>query len=201
MLLVLHRERPEWPHLAALAGGLCGVVLLLRPTFEGSYWLGTLIALLSAVLAAWTALNIRALGRLKELPVKTVLYFSLFITVTTLPWYLLSRPGTASLRGSAYVLAAATLAAIGQIMLTLAYQRGHTFLVSLLGYSQVVFTSVLGILLWNDSLALMAWLGMALIIVSGFAATISMRVPQTPDSESAATVASPADTQRQPKRT
>jgi drug/metabolite transporter (DMT)-like permease len=201
MLLLLHRERPEWPLLAALAGGLCGIVLLLRPTFEGSYWLGTLIALLSAVLAAWTALNIRALGRLKELPVKTVLYFSLFITVATLPWYLLSRPGTASLRGSAYVLAAATLAAIGQIMLTLAYQRGHTFLVSLLGYSQVVFTSVLGILVWNDRLTLMAWLGMALIIVSGFAATMSMRVPQTPDSKSAATVASSADTQRQPKRT
>lgn len=201
MLLILHRERPEWPLLAALAGGLCGIVLLLRPTFEGSYWVGTLIALVSAVLAAWTALNIRALGRLKELPVKTVLYFSLFITLATLPWYLLSRPGTASLRGSAYVLAAATLAAIGQIMLTLAYQRGHTFLVSLLGYSQVVFTSVLGILLWNDRLTLMAWFGMALIIVSGFAATMSMKVPQTPDRESAATVAASANTQRQPKRT
>src|ERR1700730_8169331 len=106
MLLFLHRERPEWPLLAALAGGLCGIILLLRPTFEGSYWVGTLIALLSAALAAWTALNIRALGRLKEIPVKTVLYFSLFITLATLPWYLLSQPGTTSLRGSAYVLAA-----------------------------------------------------------------------------------------------
>jgi drug/metabolite transporter (DMT)-like permease len=199
MLLFLHRERPEWPLLAALAGGLCGVILLLRPTFEGSYWIGTLIALLSAALAAWTALNIRALGRLKEIPVKTVLYFSLFITLATLPWYLLSQPGTASLRGSAYVLTAAVMAAIGQIMLTLAYQRGHTFLVSLLGYSQVVFTSVLGILLWNDKLTLMAWSGMALIILSGFTASVSMKPPKAPDAENSVTSA--ASSGCQPKRT
>lgn len=180
MLLVLHRERPEWPMLMALAGGLCGVILLLHPTFKESYWVGTLIALLSAVLAAWSALNIRALGRLKELPVKTVLYFSLFITLATLPWYLMSPPGTVSRRGTAYVMAGATLATIGQIMLTLAYQRGHTFLVSLLGYSQVVFTSVLGIALWGESMTVLACCGMALIIVSGFAATASMPAPVTP---------------------
>jgi drug/metabolite transporter (DMT)-like permease len=199
MLLVLHREKPEWPLLAALAGGLGGIVLLLRPTFDGSYWVGTLIALLSAVLAAWTALNIRALGRLKEIPVKTVLYFSLFITLATLPWYLLSQPGTASLRAMPYVLAAAALAAIGQIMLTLAYQRGHTFLVSLLGYSQVVFTSVLGIVLWTDELTLLAWVGMALIIVSGFTATVSMKPPKVPEREKS--VADSAIAERQPKRT
>ena len=199
MLLFLHRERPEWPLVAALAGGFAGIVLLLRPTFEGSYWAGALIALLSAGLAAWSALNIRALGRLKEIPVKTVLYFSLFITLATLPWYLLSRPGITSLRGSACVLAAATLAAIGQIMLTLAYQRGHTFLVSLLGYSQVVFTSVLGILLWSDELSLMAWFGMALIMLSGFIATMSAKPSQVPASQVVNTAAAPPE--GQPKRT
>jgi drug/metabolite transporter (DMT)-like permease len=199
MLLILHRERSELPLLAALAGGLCGIVLLLRPTFEGSHWAGTLIALLSAVLAAWSALNIRALGRLQELPIRTVLYFSLFITLATLPWYLLSRPGTASLRGSAYVLAAAALAAIGQIMITLAYQRGHTFLVSLLGYSQVVSTSVIGILIWNDKMTLMAGIGMALIIVSGFMATVSMKPPKVPERENF--VPGWATSEPQPKRT
>ena len=174
-------------------------MLLLRPTFEGSHWAGTLIALLSAVLAAWSALNIRALGRLQELPIRTVLYFSLFITLATLPWYLLSRPGTASLRGSAYVLAAAALAAIGQIMITLAYQRGHTFLVSLLGYSQVVSTSVIGILIWNDKMTLMAGIGMALIIVSGFMATVSMKPPKVPERENF--VPDSAIAERQPKRT
>jgi drug/metabolite transporter (DMT)-like permease len=179
MLACLHRERPERAQLIALAGGLCGIVLLLRPTFDESQWFAGLIALSSAVLAAWTALNIRALGRLKEYPVKTVLYFSAFITVATLPWFLLSHPAAFSLRGSLAVLAAAVFAAFGQIMLTLAYQRGHTLLVSLLGYSQVVFTSIVGIVIWNEHLPAMSWIGMALVIASGGVATMFMR-PATP---------------------
>jgi drug/metabolite transporter (DMT)-like permease len=175
MLAFLHRERPERAQLFALAGGLCGVVLLLRPTFDESQWFAGLIALSSAVLAAWTALNIRALGRLKEYPVRTVLYFSVFITVATLPWFLLSHPATVSPEGSLAVLAAAVFAAFGQIMLTLAYQRGNTLLVSLLGYSQVVFTSVVGVVIWNDQLPTMSWIGMALVIASGGAATMFMR--------------------------
>lgn len=175
MLAFLHRERPERAQLLALVGGLCGLVLLLRPTFDGSQWFAGLIALCSAVLAAWTALNIRALGRLKEYPVKTVLYFSGFITVATLPWFLLSHPGELTLQGSLAVLAAAVFAAFGQIMLTLAYQRGQTLLVSLLGYSQVVFTSIVGVVVWNDRLPPMSWVGMALVIASGAVATMFMR--------------------------
>jgi drug/metabolite transporter (DMT)-like permease len=50
-------------------------------------------------------------------------------------------------------------------------------LVSLLGYSQVVFTSLLAMLLWNDRLSLLSWLGMALIIASGAAASMFARPP------------------------
>jgi len=180
MLLCLHKERPEWPLVAALLGGLGGIVMLLRPTFDHSYWIGAVIALLSAFLAAWSALNIRALGRLNEKPAQTVLYFSLIITAATLPWYLLNDPRELPAKGLAYVLGAASMATAGQIMLTLAYQRGHTLLVSLLGYSQVVFTSILGITIWNDPLTLTSWLGMALIVSSGFAATMFIRPPRPP---------------------
>jgi drug/metabolite transporter (DMT)-like permease len=177
MLLFIHRERPETFLLAALLGGICGVALILRPTFDQSQWFGGLIAFASAALAAWTALNIRALGKLKEDPARTVLYFSLFITVATLPWFMLGNPGKMTARGWLAVLAAATCAVIGQIMLTLAYQRGHTLLVSMLGYSQVVFTSVLGLLVWRDELSLLSWLGMALVIFSGAIATTFARPP------------------------
>ena len=177
MLLYIHRERPEPFLIAALLGGLCGVILILRPTFDQSQWFGGLIAFASACLAAWTALNIRALGRLNEDPARTVLYFSLFITVATLPWFFIGNPGTMTGQGWAAVLVAASCAAVGQIMLTLAYQRGHTLLVSMLGYSQVVFTSVIGLLVWGDELSVMSWLGMALVIFSGAMATTLMRPP------------------------
>lgn len=184
LLLVIHRERPHLLIVAALLGGLCGIVMLLRPTYDESQWFGGLVALASAVLAAFSALNIRALGRLDEAPARTVLYFSLFITVASLPWFALSEPASLDAEGAVYVFAAGTLATLGQVMITLAYQRGHTMLVSLLGYSQVVFTSLLGIMIWDDRLPSLSWLGMALVILSGAAATMFVRTPPAKVAES-----------------
>lgn len=175
MLLIIYRERAHPLMLLAMFGGLCGIVLLLRPTFDASQWLGGVVALASAVTAAISALNIRALGKLNEPPARTVLYFSFFITLGALPLFIVSEPQSLTIDGGLCVLGVGTLATAGQAMITLAYQRGHTMLVSLLGYSQVVFTSLIAMLLWNDRLSLLSWLGMALIIVSGAAASVFAR--------------------------
>jgi S-adenosylmethionine uptake transporter len=60
-------------------------------------------------------------------------------------------------------------------MLTLAYQRGHTLLVSLLGYSQVIFATFFGIGLWGEHPGVISWLAMALIVASGVVATVFVR--------------------------
>ena len=180
LLLVIHRERPHPLIVAAMLSGLCGVVMLLRPTYDASQGLGALVALASAVLAAVSALNIRALGRLDEHPVRSVLYFSLFLTVGSVPLLLLSDPYSLDPDGVMYLCAVGALATFGQIMLTVAYQRGHTLLVSLLGYSQVVFTSLLAVVIWDDQPPLMSWMGMALIVLSGAAATIFVRPAAAP---------------------
>lgn len=66
------------------------------------------------------------------------------------------------------------------MLLTLAYQRGVTLLVSLLGYSQVVFSSLLGIMLWNARPTTQSWLGMGLVIVSGAVAALYASSPKQP---------------------
>jgi hypothetical protein len=70
------------------------------------------------VLGAISALNIRMLGRLGEPPARTVLYFSLFITLASLPAYLLTHPLAIDLTGLLYVCAAAAFATVGQWMIT-----------------------------------------------------------------------------------
>lgn len=72
LLLVVHRERPQMSLLVAALAGLGGVVLLLKPTFNASQWPGAAVALLSAWLGAIVALNLRALARLEEPPIRTV---------------------------------------------------------------------------------------------------------------------------------
>jgi drug/metabolite transporter (DMT)-like permease len=170
-LLVMHRERPHQFLIAAMLGGMCGVLLLLRPTYDSSQLFGIMLAIGSAVATALSALNIRALSNLREPAWRIVFYFSLFVTAGSLPWYLLSDPATLNFKATAYLLAVGVSATAGQLMYTQAYQQGHTQTVSLLGYSQVVFTSLLGFMLWHDALTWLSWLGIALVIASGILAS------------------------------
>jgi drug/metabolite transporter (DMT)-like permease len=174
-LLVKHRERPPRAMVAAMFSGFAGVLLLLHPNYDSSQWFGVLLALGSAVTAVIAALNIRSLGRLEEPIVRTVAYFSLYVTLGSLPWFLLSDPGQIELRSAAYLAAMGVFATVGQLLLTLAYQRGHTLLVSLLGYSQVVFSTLLGIALWGEHPGVSSWLAITLIVASGAGATIFTR--------------------------
>jgi S-adenosylmethionine uptake transporter len=52
-----------------------------------------------------------------------------------------------------------------------------------LQYSGIVFGALFGLLLFGDQIALMGWLGMALIMASGIASTIlrNRALPRTPD--------------------
>jgi drug/metabolite transporter (DMT)-like permease len=174
-LLVKHRERPSGPVLAAMLSGFAGVLLLMRPSYDSSQWFGVLLALGSAITAVIAALNIRSLGQLEEPIARTVSYFALYTTIGAFPGFLFSDPGHLDLRGATYLVSIGTFATIGQVLLTLAYQRGHTLLVSLLGYSQVIFATLFGIALWGEHPGVSSWLAMALIVASGVAATVFVR--------------------------
>jgi S-adenosylmethionine uptake transporter len=175
-LLVRYRERPSGRVVAAMLSGFVGVLLLMRPSYDSSQWFGVVLALGSAVTAVIAALNIRSLGQLEEPTARTVAYFALYTTIGSLPWFLLSNPGHLDLRGAAYLLSIGTFATVGQTLLTLAYQRGHTLLVSLLGYSQVIFATLFGIALWGEHPGITSWLAIALIVASGGAATVYVRL-------------------------
>jgi S-adenosylmethionine uptake transporter len=74
------------------------------------------------------------------------------------------------------------LAVMGQLCMTRAYSRGATMVVANLQYSGIVFAGIYGLTFFGDVLPLMGWAGMALIIVSGIAATVlrSRAVPNAP---------------------
>jgi drug/metabolite transporter (DMT)-like permease len=96
ILLLVHRERPQPLMIASMFAGFGSIVLLLRPSYDGSQLFGGAVALASAVFAALTALNIRALGRLDEPASRAVFYFSLSVVIGALPWFMLSHPGVAN---------------------------------------------------------------------------------------------------------
>jgi drug/metabolite transporter (DMT)-like permease len=174
LLLAFWAREPVRPALyAALSAGFAGVVLLLEPTLTRDQWLGAALGLVSGVISSIAYLNVRKLGELGEPEWRTVFYFSLFSALGGLPWVLYAGSLHAiDVRGALLLLGVGGFGAAAQLCMTAAYKRGKTLMTANLAYTTVVFSSLFGVLLWNERLPLVAWLGVALIVASGIAASV-----------------------------
>jgi S-adenosylmethionine uptake transporter len=172
------RHKVDWPMLLAIGISFAGVVLALRPAFEAQLWAGGLMGLGAGIMAAIAYMLMRRLSRKGEPEYRVVFYFSAInvgagLLATPLPF---GSPDGASWHAHSWY-GAAILTTIGltgtlaQVALTRAYRTGKTLVVANLQYTGIVFSSVLGYLLWKDMFDWHVWLGMAMILVSSIAAT------------------------------
>jgi len=157
--------------LGALLVGLLGVAMLLKPTLHADQLSAGLIGLGSGVLAGMAYFSVRELGARGEPETRTVFYFSLVSSVCAGLWLLFSELHAVDLRSGLLLLGVATFATAAQLAMTRAYTRGKTLLSAALAYSTVIFSSLFGVLFWGEVLDASAWFAIALIILSGIAAT------------------------------
>ena len=157
--------------LGALAIGLFGVVLLLRPTFHADQLVGGLIGLGSGVLAGMAYFSVRELGARGEPETRTVFYFSLVSSFGAALWLAFSEIHPVDWDSGLLLLGVASFATLAQLAMTRAYSRGKTLMSAALAYSTVIFSSLFGMLFWGEVLPASAWAAIALIILSGIAAT------------------------------
>ncbi|MDD2886097.1 MAG: DMT family transporter [Dechloromonas sp.] len=157
--------------IAALALGLFGVGLLLKPTLQAEQLLGGLVGLGSGVLAGMAYFSVRELGARGEPGSRTVFYFSLVASLGSGLWLVFSDLHAVDRDSGLLLLGVAGFATLAQLAMTRAYTHGKTLLSASLAYSTVIFSSLFGMLLWGEVLPASAWLAIALIILSGIAAT------------------------------
>ncbi len=167
LTMLVFKDRFHPPLTAAIALGFCGVVLLLQPTLEREQLLPGLLGLISGFLAGVAYLNVRQLAMIGEPDARTVFYFSLIATLGSGTWMLLDTVHAVTLEDFAILLGLSGSATLAQLAMTRAYRTGRTLVVGSLAYSTIVFASLFGMLLWNETLGLASWLGMAFIIASG----------------------------------
>ena len=112
------------------------------------------------------------LSKAGEPETRTVFYFSLGATLVGAVGMLLM--GSSTLDGSHawWLLPIGLLAVLGQLCMTRAYASGATLVVANLQYMGIVFAGIYSIVIFDDQLPLVGWLGMALIIASGITATM-----------------------------
>ena len=157
--------------LGALALGLIGVIMLLKPTMHADQLVGGLIGLGSGVMAGMAYFSVRELGARGESEIRTVFYFSLVSSVGAGAWLIFSDLHGVDLKSGLLLLGVACFATLAQLAMTRAYSRGKTLMSAALAYSTVIFSSLFGMLFWSEVLDASAWAAIGLIILSGIAAT------------------------------
>ncbi len=179
------RPERQGPLMATVLAGFAGVVMMLRPTIDQNQLFAGLIGLLSGLGAALAYMQVTALGKAGEPEGRTVFYFSLGSAVCGLAGIAftgLSAWSSVRWQAIAWLIPIGILASLGQWCMTRAYSRGSTLLVANLQYSGIVFGAFYSLLLLGDSIPLIGWAGMALIVASGVAATVlrTRILPGTP---------------------
>ncbi|GAB2529194.1 MULTISPECIES: DMT family transporter [unclassified Simplicispira] len=172
------RPALQGPLILTVLAGFAGVVMMLRPSIDQSQEqvFAGLVGLLSGLSAAFAYMQVVALSRMGEPETRTVFYFAVgsavaggaaLLVTGTSPW-----PGWPGL----WLLPIGVLAAGGQLCMTRAYASAHTqratLVVANLQYSGIVFASLFSVLLFDDIITLLGWVGMALIVGSGIVATV-----------------------------
>jgi S-adenosylmethionine uptake transporter len=185
--------------IGAILMSFAGVLCLLQPSVGKDQLLGGLIGLISGVFTALAYVEVRQLGQLGEPEGRIVFYFSLVGLVVGLVWMLFGGTSAHSWHGVALLLAIGVLATLGQTSMTRAYKRGNTLLTANLQYAGIVFSSLWGMLIWDDRLNWLSWLGMGLIIASGIATTLSRARESTNQQPTAATPVKSAEAEVHPE--
>lgn len=145
----------------------------LQPTLAEDQWLGALIAFISGILAALAYLQVKHLGNLGEPEYRVVFYFCVIGTIGGAIMAVIAAhmPGGDgipfhghSVLSVFYLVFIGVSAALGQMAMTRAYHLGNTLVTANLQYSGIVFSCIWGLLIWNDNLSWLGWLGIAIII-------------------------------------
>ena len=149
----------------AIAVGLLGVLVVLRPTGEGVLTLAGLAVLVAAFGYAVSVILVRVLARTDSTQATTFWLLALM----ALGAGLLAWPGWVPLRGEhAAIIAGIGIAgALGQYTITEAFRSGEASLVAPLEYSALVWGVLLDLSLWGVLPDGLTWLGAAIIVGSG----------------------------------
>ncbi len=148
----------------AVVVGLIGVLVVLRPG-GGEFSLGHLAALLAAVSAAVNSVVVRKIGRQESNLV--MLIYPLLANVAVMGVAMIPVYVPMTLADLGVVAVIAILALVAMNLSIAAYRLADAALVAPMQYSQILWATLYGALLFNETPTLFTAAGSALIIGSG----------------------------------
>jgi drug/metabolite transporter (DMT)-like permease len=149
----------------AIAVGLLGVVVLLRPSGEGMLSLAAVAVLLAALMYAVSAITVQLLARTDSTQAMVVW----MMVMMTAGAGAIAWPHWQAIRADdLWVIAGVGVAgAIGQYAITEAFRLGEASLLAPLEYTALIWGVLLDATLWGVLPDSITWIGAAIIIASG----------------------------------
>lgn len=156
------KERVKPFQAAAVAGAFIGSLFIIKPTFTNMDLVPALIGFLGGMGAGAAYTMVRVLGERGEKGPFIVCFFSGFSCLATLPFLIFGFQGM-ELWQLGTLLLAGLAASGGQFAITAAYCCAPAREISIYDYSQIIFSAVLGFLVFGQIPDALSWLGYIII--------------------------------------
>ncbi|MDU5262444.1 MAG: DMT family transporter [Clostridium celatum] len=143
---IVLKEKINTKQGLAIIVAFIGALFIIKPQFNFDI-VPSLIGVLGAICAAAAYTCLRALGG-KEKYYTIVFYFSFFSTIAILPFMLIVYKEMSMLQ-FVYLILAGIFASIGQFGVTIAYKYAKAKEISIFDYSNIIFSAIISIVLFN----------------------------------------------------
>ena len=164
---IILKEKIKPVPLVCIIIAFLGSILIVKPSFNFTLMIPTLAAFMGGVGAGLAYASIRKLSYLKCNGKIIILFFSAFSMMLSVP-YMITNFNPMTLRQTLILLCAGACAAGGQFSITAAYYHAPASKISIYDYSQILFSTLFGLVFFGQ---FPDWLSLA-----GYIIIISMAV-------------------------
>lgn len=147
-----------------VAGAFLGSMFVVKPTFANMDIFPSLIGLMGGICAGAAYTMVRKLGENGEKGPFIVFFFSCFSCIVTLPWLIFDYHPMSSMQ-ILILLLAGLAAAGGQFSITAAYCYAPAREISVYDYSQIIFSAILGFVVFGQLPDFLSWIGYGIICI------------------------------------
>ena len=160
---VLLKEKIRTVPLIAIIVAFLGSMLVIKPTFDFSQMIPSLSGFLSGVGAGFAYACVRKLSTMKCNGKVVVLFFSGFTMLICAP-YLVLRFNPMTWQQLLFLIGAGVCGAGGQFSITAAYFHAPAREISIYDYSQIIFSTLLGLIFFGQLPDILSLIGYIVII-------------------------------------
>ena len=158
-------EKVGWHRWLAISVGMCGVLVMLRPSTSSLVTVGALAAFVSAIAYAISVVSVRVLSK-TDSNTSVVFWSMLIMTVVST---LLGLSEWQAIRAEHYgvIVATGALGALAVHLLTVAYRSAPASMIAPFEYSALLWGVAIDWLAWDTLPGTRVYIGGSIVVMSG----------------------------------